>query len=82
MYRTRAIISRSWLQAALVYKPYLRTEFSEKKTSLKNKEMVIENGVKNIQAAAYNGARTVGCHSLGWDLFLYCLCKHKAKDQE
>ena len=34
------------------------TEFSEKKL-LKNKEMVFENGVKNIQAAAYNGARTV-----------------------
>ena len=24
-----------------------------------NKEMVFENGVKNIKAAAYNGARTV-----------------------
>ena len=36
----------------------VRTEFSEKKL-LKNKEMVFENGVKNIQAAAYNGARTV-----------------------
>ena len=34
-YRTRAIISRSWLQAALEYKPYISTEFSEK-TSLKN----------------------------------------------
>ena len=28
IYRTRAIISRSWLQAALEYKPYIRTEFS------------------------------------------------------
>ena len=27
---------------------------------VKNKEMVFGNGVKNIQAAAYNGARTVG----------------------
>ena len=52
------IISCSWLQVALEYKPYIRTEFSEK-TSLK-KEMVFENGVENIQAAAYNGARTVG----------------------
>ena len=34
------------------------TEFSEKKL-LKNKKMVFGNGVKNIQAAAYNGARTV-----------------------
>ena len=24
--------------------------------------MVLENGVKNIQAAAYNGARTVSCN--------------------
>ena len=57
-YRTRAIISRSWLEAALEYKPYIRTEFSEKNL-LKNKEMVYENMVKNIQAAYYNGARTV-----------------------
>jgi hypothetical protein len=55
MYRRCAIISHSWLQAALEYKPYIRTEFSEKKL-LKNKEMVFENGVKNIQAVAYNGA--------------------------
>ena len=58
IYRMRAILSRSWLQAALEYKPYIRTEFSEKKL-LKNKEMVFRNGVKYIQAAAYNGVRTV-----------------------
>jgi hypothetical protein len=29
------------------------------KNLLKNKEMVFENGVKNIQSAAYNGTRTV-----------------------
>ena len=63
IYRTRAIIGRSWLEAALEYKLYIRTEFSEK-TSLKNKEMVFENGVKNIQAAAYNGVRTVDVFSL------------------
>ena len=34
------------------------TEFSEKKL-VRNKEMVFENGVKNIQAADYNGACTV-----------------------
>ena len=28
IYHTRAIIGRSWLQAALEYKPYIRTEFS------------------------------------------------------
>ena len=36
----------------------MRTEFS-KKNVLKNKEMDFKNGVKNIQVAAYNGARTV-----------------------
>ena len=29
------------------------------KYALENKEMVFENGVKNIQAAAFNGVRTV-----------------------
>ena len=42
-YRTRAIISRSWLEAALEYKPYIRTEFSEK-TSLKTKKWSLEMG--------------------------------------
>ena len=51
-YRTRAIISRSWIQAIHKDKNFW-------KNLLKNKEMVFENGVKNIQAAAYNGARTV-----------------------
>ena len=55
IYRRPAIISRSWLQAILEYKPYIRREFS-KKNLLKNKEMVFENGAKNIQAEAYNGA--------------------------
>ena len=68
-YHTCAIISRSWLQATLEYKPYIRAEFSEK-TSLKNKEMVFENGVKNIQAAAYNGARTVHCFLKMYPIFV------------
>ena len=53
-HRTRTIISRSWLQAPLEYKPYIFW-----KKLLKNKEMVLENGVKNIEAAAYKGARMV-----------------------
>ena len=57
-YHTGVIISCSWLQAALEYKPYIRTEFSEKEL-LKNKEIIFENGVKRIQATAYNGACTV-----------------------
>ena len=28
--------------------------------------MVFKNGVKTIQAASYNGARTVGCGNLGF----------------
>ena len=43
IYRTRTIISRSWLQAALEYKPYTRTEFSEK-TSLKTKKWSLKMG--------------------------------------
>ena len=57
MYRTRAIISRSWIQAIHKDKIFF-------KNLLKNKEMVFENGVKNIQAAAYNGARTVSIFNL------------------
>ena len=34
------------------------------KNLLENKEMDFKNGVKNIQAAAYNGARTVNCFEL------------------
>ena len=56
-YRKGAIMNCSWLQTALRYWPYIRTEFSEKKL-LENKEMVFKNGVKNKQVAAYNGART------------------------
>ena len=43
IHRTRAIISRSWLEAALEYKPYIRTEFSEK-TYLKTKKLSLEMG--------------------------------------
>ena len=39
-----------------VYLPYAR---HHKPLLIRNKEMVFENGVKNIQAAAYNGARMV-----------------------
>ena len=36
-------ISHSWLEAALKYKPYIRTEFAEK-TSLKTKQWSLEMG--------------------------------------
>ena len=52
IYRMRAIITRSWILAIHKVRIFL-------KNFLKNKEMVFKNGVKNIQAAAYNGTRTV-----------------------
>ena len=46
------------------HKPLLNTRHNKgqnflKKNLLENEEMVFGNGVKNIQAAAYNGACTV-----------------------
>ena len=46
------IKSLSWMQA--IHKDRIFW-----KNLIKNKEMVFGNGVKNIQAPAYNGARTV-----------------------
>ena len=46
------IRNRSWIQAILKDRIFW-------KNLLKNKEMILENGVKNIQATAYNGVRTV-----------------------
>ena len=46
------IRSRSWIKA--IHKDRIFW-----KNLLKNKEIVFGNGVKNIQAASYNGARTV-----------------------
>ena len=61
------ITSRSWIQA--IHKDRIFW-----KNLLKNKEMVFENGVKNIQAAAYNGARTVSTSgevsTRDWNLIL------------
>ena len=52
IYRTRAIIGRSWLEATLEYKPYIRPKVTVHEWSL-------EMGWKNIQAEAYNGLCTV-----------------------
>ena len=51
-YRMRANIIRSCILAIHKVRIFL-------KNVLKNKGMVFKNGVKNIQAAAYNGALTV-----------------------
>ena len=51
------------------------------KNLLKNKEIVFENGVKNIQAAAYNGARTVDKNVL-LDLLQRHTCHKLAKQAQ
>ena len=68
------ITSRSWIQA--IHKDRIFC-----KNLLKNKEMVFENGVKNIQAAAYDGARTLLTFD-SWltqlpGFFVYVLLLHK-----
>ena len=51
-YNLLLITKRSWIIA--IHKDRIFW-----KNLLENKEMVFKNGVKNIQAAAYNGAHTV-----------------------
>ena len=48
IYRTRAIIGRSWLEAALKYKPYIRPKVS------------ISSGQRNLMKTYYNDANTTG----------------------
>ena len=71
-HRTRAIITRSWSFSALEYKPRILglkiknfiflvhklsvVYYSINRSTIKT---AVKNGVKNIQAAAYNGVRTV-----------------------
>ena len=50
-YRTRTTITRSCLETTLEYQLYIFMP----RIFWKNKEMVFENGVSNIQATAYNG---------------------------
>ena len=52
IYRTGAIITRSWILT-------IHKERIFWKNLLENKEMVFKNGVKDIQAADYIGVRTV-----------------------
>ena len=56
------IRSRSWMQAIHKDRIFWRN-------LLKNKEMVFGNGVKNIKAAACNGARTV-------HIYISCAVRH------
>ena len=61
-YRTRAIITRSWFVTVLDYKPrILGPTFLVYvlKRSVILTSLALKNGVKNIQTAGYNGARTV-----------------------
>ena len=62
MYRIRAIITRSWFETALDYKlRILGPTFLVYvlKWSVILTSLTLKNGVKNIQTAGYNGARTV-----------------------
>ena len=59
VYHFRAIITRSGLETTLDYQPYIHKDRIFWKKLLENKKMVFQNGVKSIQAATYNGARTV-----------------------
>ena len=66
--RMRAIITRSWILAIHKVRIFLRNV-------LKNKEIVFKNVVKNIQAAAYNGKRTVS-YLLEWSKVLKSIRNH------
>ena len=62
VYSTCAIITRSWFETALDYKPrILGPTFLVYvlKWSVILTSLALKNGVKNIQTAGYNGARTV-----------------------
>ena len=62
MYRTRAIITRSWFETALDYKPRilgLTFLVYVLKQSVVLTALDYKNGVKSIQTAGYNSARTV-----------------------
>ena len=52
-YNLLLVTNRSWILTINKDKVFI-------KNLLENKEMVFKNGLGNIQAAAYNGARTVG----------------------
>ena len=61
-YRKRAIITRSWFETTLDYKPrILGPTFLVYvlKWSVILTSLALKNGVKNIQTAGYNGVRTV-----------------------
>ena len=69
IYRTRAIITRSWFETALNYKPRILDSnneelpfFSTKAVCNSNLSTIytaVKNGVKEIQTAGYNGVRMV-----------------------
>ena len=61
-YRTSAIITRSWFETALEYKPrILGPTFLVyvPKWFVILTSLALKNGVKNVQTAGYNGVRTV-----------------------
>ena len=48
-----------WLETTLYSKQYIHKDRILWKNLIENKEIVLKNGVKNIQTTGYNGARTV-----------------------
>ena len=69
VYRTRVIITRSWFETALDYKPrILGPTFLVYviKWSVILTSLALKNGVKNIQTAGYNGARTIYLNKEKW----------------
>jgi hypothetical protein len=62
VYRTRAIITLSWFETALDYKPQILGPtflVYVLKWSVILTSLALKDGVKDIQTAGYNGARTV-----------------------
>ena len=63
VYRTRAIITRSYFETTLDYKPLIYGPKIEEVPCLAHKLFVIltalQYGVKNVQATAYNGVSMV-----------------------
>ena len=62
IYRTRAIITRSWFETALDYKPWILVPtflVYVLKWFVILTSLALKNGVKDIKAAGYNGACTV-----------------------
>ena len=77
-YHTRAIITRSWFETALNYKPRIFDPKMDEFPCLAHKFSVtltaVKNGLENIQTAGYNGARTVSIYSRTSEEMQHSIC--------